>query len=403
MGGPFAGGLSLQDVLRAKARIAGEVRRTPLVPAQELNEAAGGPVFLKLENRQQTGSFKLRGALNAVLALSDRERVRGVVTVSTGNHGRAVAYACRQVGARATVCVSRLVPANKLAAIEELGAEVRVVGASQDEAQREADRLVAEESMTLVPPFDHPEVIVGQGTLGLEIAEQLAGMRANGLDQRGSEGSPDTLRKRVRSEGAGISPGDGSDGKARGAADATGGHRVLVPLSGGGLIAGVALALKSVDPDFRLVGVSVERGCAMYRSVQAGQPVEVEELASLADSLGGGIGLQNRYTFEMVRHLVDGHRLVDEEGIAAAIAHAYRFHGEVLEGAGAVGIAALLATAGRSGGSAPVSTGAVATVVVVSGGNIDPELHARLTAPSAGDEGEDASADRLALPRRGGE
>jgi threonine dehydratase len=381
MGGPFAGGLSLQDVLRAKARIAGEVRRTPLVPAPELNGAAGGPVFLKLENRQRTGSFKLRGALNAVLALPEEERARGVVTVSTGNHGRAVAYACRQVGARATVCVSRLVPANKLAAIEELGAEVRVVGASQDEAQREADRLVAEESMTLVPPFDHPDVIAGQGTLGLEIAEQVAEMRAECLDQRGSGAIRGAPRKRVRSESQGISPEDGSDGKGRDEADATGGQRVLVPLSGGGLVAGVALALKSVDPDFQVVGVSMERGCAMYRSVQAGQPVEVEELASLADSLGGGIGLDNRYTFEMVRNLVDEQRLVDEEGIAAAIAHAYRFHGEVLEGAGAVGIAALLAAGGRSERYGPGPT-----VVVVSGGNIDPELHARLTGPVRGGE-----------------
>jgi threonine dehydratase len=381
MGGPFACGLSLRDVLRAKVRIAGEVRRTPLVPAPELNGAAGGPVFLKLENRQQTGSFKLRGALSAVLALPEEERERGVVTVSTGNHGRAVAYACRQVGTRATVCVSRLVPANKLAAIEELGAEVRVVGASQNEAQREADRLVAEESMTLVPPFDHPDVIAGQGTLGLEIAEQLAEMRAENPGLQGGDESRGALRKRVRSESEGIASGAGRDGKAPGAPHGTGGHRVLVPLSGGGLIAGVALAVKAVDPDFRVVGVSMERGCAMYRSVQAGQPVEVEELASLADSLGGGVGLDNRYTFEMVRKLVDEHRLVDEEGIAAGIAHAYRFHGEVLEGAGAVGIAALLATAGCS-----EQTGPVATVVVVSGGNIDLELHARLTGPRRGGE-----------------
>jgi threonine dehydratase len=401
--------LSLQDVLRAEARIRGEVRRTPLVPAPELNAIAGGPVFLKLENRQQTGSFKLRGALNAVLALSDKERARGVVTVSTGNHGCAVAYACRQVGARATVCVSRLVPANKLAVIEELGAEVRVVGGSQDEAQREAERLVAEESMTLVPPFDHPDVIAGQGTLGLEIAEQLAEMRAESLDQRGAQERHATLRKRVRSGSAGISSGDGGDGKVPVGAGTTAEQRVLVPLSGGGLIAGVALALKSVDPEFRVVGVSMERGCAMYRSVQAGVPVEVEELPSLADSLGGGIGLDNRHTFEMVRNLVDQHQLVDEEEIALAIVHAYRFHGLVLEGAGAVGIAALLATAGGSDGSAPGSTrvvepGPVATVVVVSGGNIDPELHASLTTRSAIDEGDptDIDAKRQPHPVRGG-
>jgi threonine dehydratase len=345
MGHPLVGGLSLQDVKRARARLAAEVRRTPLVRSRALSRLTDCPVHLKLENLQRTGSFKLRGALNAVLALTNEERARGVVTVSTGNHGRAVAQACRQTGARAVVCVSRLVPANKLAAIEELGAEVRVAGASQDEAQREAERLVSEQGMALVPPFDHAEVIAGQGTLGLEILEQLA-------DERGGA-EPD------------VPP------------------RVLVPLSGGGLIAGVALALKSLEAGVTVTAVSMELGCAMYRSLQAGRPVEVEEPESLADSLGGGIGLDNRYTFRMVRELVDEHLLVDEAAIARAIRFAHLHEGQVVEGAGAAGIAGLLAEALQREGARESRGEGRATVVLLSGGNIDMQLHRRLVAEAA--------------------
>jgi threonine dehydratase len=217
--------------------------------------------------------------------------------------------------------MSRLVPRNKVAAIEALGAEIRIVGASQDEAQLEADRLVAE-GMTLVPPFDHPDIIAGQGTLGLEIIEDLPEVET-----------------------------------------------VIVPLSGGGLIAGVARAIKSAAARIRVVGVTMERGCAMYQSQKAGRPVPVEELPSLADALGGGIGLDNRYTFAMVRDLVDELLLVSEEEIADAIRHAYFEERQVIEGSGAVGIAALLAGKVRRPG---------VTAVVVSGGNIDMALHARL-------------------------
>jgi threonine dehydratase len=329
---PLLGGLSLGDVERARVRIEGVVRRTPLVESAALTSLTGAPVHLKLENRQLTGSFKLRGALNAVLALDAAERARGVVTVSTGNHGRAVALAGRRVQAPVTVCLSNLVPGNKLGAIRELGATVRIVGESQDDAQIDADRLVAEEGMTLVPPFDHPEVIAGQGTIGLEIIEQF----------------PEV-------------------------------ERVLVPLSGGGLISGVALSMRGLKPSVRVVGVSMERGCAMYSSQQAGRPCRVEEVESLADSLGGGIGLDNRYTFGMVRNLVDELVLVDEEAIAAAIRHAYHSEGQTVEGAGAVGIAALLRAGSRGSGGA--------TVALLSGGNIDPSLHARLLADAPRSEG----------------
>jgi threonine dehydratase len=333
--------VTLQDIYRARRAIAARIRRTPLAMSASLTAAVGAPVHLKLEHLQMTGSFKLRGALNAIARLSPEERARGVVGVSTGNHGRGLALAARQAGARCVICMSRLVPRNKVEGIEALDAEVRIVGASQDEAQVEADRLVAEEGMTMLPPFDHPDIIAGQGTLGLEILEDL----------------PEVAT-------------------------------AVVPLSGGGLIAGVARALKSAAPQIRTVGVTMERGCAMYQSQRAGKPVQVEELPTLADSLGGGIGLDNRYTFAMVRDLVDDLVLVSEEQIADAIRHAYFEEKQVIEGSGAVGVAALRAGLVETRG---------AVAVVVSGCNIDMALHARLVrgepvelAGSGGDPGSSA-------------
>jgi threonine dehydratase len=314
--------ITLQDIYRARQAIGAGIRRTPLAASDSLTRQVGAPVHLKLEHLQITGSFKLRGALNAIARLAAADQARGIVAVSTGNHGRALAFAAALAGTRCVVCMSRLVPRNKVEAIAALGAEVRIVGASQDEAQVEADRLVAEDGMTMLPPFDHPDIIAGQGTIGLEILEDLPEVET-----------------------------------------------VLVPLSGGGLIAGVARALKSAGPRLRVIGVTMERGCAMHRSQKAGRPVEVEELPTLADALGGGIGLHNRYTFAMVRDLVDDLLLVSEEQIAAAIRHAYFEEKQVIEGSGAVGIAALLAGALRQPG---------VTAVVVSGGNIDMALHARL-------------------------
>ena len=314
--------VTLQDIYRARQAIGARIRRTPLAMSDALTDALGAPVHLKLEHLQMTGSFKLRGAQNAIARLSPEQRSSGVVGVSTGNHGRGLALAARQAGARCTICMSRLVPANKVDGIKVLGAEVRIIGGSQDEAQAEVDRLVSEEGMTMLPPFDHPDIIAGQGTLGLEILEDLPEV--------------DT---------------------------------VIVPLSGGGLIAGVACAIKSASPRIRTVGVTMERGCAMYQSQKAGRPVQVEELPTLADALGGGIGLDNRYTFTMVRDLVDDLVLVSEEQIADAIRHAYFEEKQVIEGSGAVGIAALRAGLVEAPGVA---------AVVVSGCNIDMALHARL-------------------------
>ena len=305
--------VTLQHIRAARARIAGKVERTATVPSRSLSQHLGTPVYLKLEHRQITGSFKLRGASNAIASLSAEEKVRGVVAASTGNHGRALAHAAKLEGMRAVICMSRLVPDNKVDEIRRLGAEIRIVGNSQDDAQQEVDRLVAEERLVMLPPFDHPAIIAGQGTLGLEIIEQVA--------------------------------------------DAA---LVLVPLSGGGLGAGVAAAVKGVSPGTKVVGVSMMRGASMKTSLDAGRPVMVEELPTLADSLGGGIGLDNRLTFTMCRDLLD------EDEIAAGIRHAYQEEREIVEGAGAVAIAALLA--GKVRATGPM-------VALLSGRNIDMGLH----------------------------
>lgn len=319
--------VGFDDIVRAQERIRARVRRTLLAASPSLSDSLGAPVALKLESHQETGSFKLRGATNAILSLNAEARRRGVVTASTGNHGRALAYAARSENVPATVCMSALVPGNKVEAVRALGADVRIVGRSQDDAQDEVDRLVRDEGLVAVPPFDHADVIAGQGTIGLEIAEDR----------------PDT-------------------------------ELVLVPLSGGGLASGVAAAVRERLPEARVVGISMTRGAAMHASLRAGKPVLVEELETLADSLGGGIGLTNRYTFSMCRDLLDDVVLVSEDEIAEGIRHAFRNEREIVEGAGAVGIAALLA------GKVPVRG---PTVVLLSGRNIDEALHGRIVGAEA--------------------
>lgn len=306
----------------ARERIAETIHRTRVEPSASLSEHTGVPVHMKLEHHQKTGSFKLRGATNAVLNLSEEQRVRGVVGVSTGNHGRGLAYAARENGVRCIICMSELVPQNKIDGIRAQGAEVRIVGRSQDDAQVAVDQLVNEDGMTMIPPFDHPDIIAGQGTVGLELAEDL----------------PDLTT-------------------------------ALVQVSGGGLISGVAAALKARMPGIEVIGISMERGAAMYECQKAGKPVMVPELATLADSLGGGIGLDNVHTFAMTRDLVDEIVLVSEAEIAQAIRHAYWEEHQLVEGSGSVGIAALLSNKVRPKGP---------TALLLSGGNIDMKLHHRI-------------------------
>jgi len=308
--------ISLQAIYAARSAIAGTALRTPLVFAPALSARTSRDIRLKLETTQPTGAFKIRGAANALARLGGKDRERGVICASTGNHGRAVAQAAARLRVRATVCMSNLVPENKVAAIRALGAEVRIVGASQDEAQAEVDRLVAAEGWTAIPPFDHPDIIAGQGTIGLELLEDFAEL--------------DT---------------------------------VIVPLSGGGLIAGIASAIKPAAPAVRVIGVSMDQGAAMDVSLKAGRPVNVAEEPTLADSLGGGIGLNNRWTLEIVRELVDEVVLVSEARIADSMRALFFEEGWVAEGAGAIGLALLnqpyLASLGQR------------VAIIVSGRNVD--------------------------------
>jgi threonine dehydratase len=318
--------LSLADVYRARRRIEGRATRTPLLASALLSRIAGTQVYLKLETMQPTGSFKLRGATNALAELAERG-IRRVVTASTGNHGRAMAYAAHAVGFEAVVCMSALVPKSKVDAVDALGARVVIVGKSQDDAQIEALRLVNEEGFAFVPPFDDLNVIAGQATIGLEIMESL----------------PDTTA-------------------------------IVVPLSGGGLFSGVAFSAKRISEDIKMIGVTMERGAAMHASLAAGRPVLVDEVKTLADSLGGGIGLDNQHTFALTQALADGVVLLDEASIARGIVFAYREERLVIEGAAAVGIAAILD--GRIDATCDAKRGPI--VLVVSGSNIDMDLHRRL-------------------------
>lgn len=333
--------VTIDDIRAAAGRIAGRIVRTDTVVSHALSERLGVPVHLKLEHRQTTGSFKLRGALNAIALLDREQSARGVVAASTGNHGRALAHAAKLEGIRATVCMSRLVPANKVEEIARLGADVRIVGDSQDDAQEEVDRLVRDAGMAMVPPFDHAAVVAGQGTLGLEMLEAVA--------------EADTI---------------------------------LVPLSGGGLAGGIAAAVKAVRPATRVIGISMARGAAMKASLDAGRPVRVEELQTLADSLGGGIGLGNAVTFQLCRDNLDDVVLLSETEIADAIRHLYAVEREVVEGAGAVGVAAVLA--GKVAARGPV-------VALVSGRNIDTGLHRRIV---CGETTEPEIAEGAAAMRR---
>jgi threonine dehydratase len=291
------------------------VRETPLISSTPLEERVGSAVHLKLETLQETGTFKVRGAANKILSLTEAERARGVVTASTGNHGRAVSHVARELGTTAVVCISERVPHNKVEALRKTGAELVVEGQGQDQAAEHAEALQRDRGLAMVHPFDDPLVIAGQGTIGLELLQAL----------------PDV-------------------------------ESVLVPLSGGGLISGVALALKSASPDIGVVGVSMERSPVMYHSLQAGKPVQLPEEETLADSLLGGIGLDNVYTLDMVQTYVDDVVLVSEDEIAAAMGFLFWQHNLVTEGAGAVGVAALLS------GKTPHVGHNVA--VLISGGNV---------------------------------
>jgi threonine dehydratase len=313
-------GVTLADILAARATIRGIADATPLIPSPFMAAQAGHEFLMKMETMQPIGAFKLRGAVNAVFNLP--ADTGGVTCCSTGNHGRGVAYAARARGMRAVICMSRLVPQAKVEGIRALGAEVRIVGTSQDEAMHESRRLCAEEGLADISPFDDPRVIAGQGTIGLEMLEARPDLRT-----------------------------------------------LLVPLSGGGLAAGVAVAARAISPGIRVIGITMDRGAAMAASIAAGHPVEVPEYPSLADSLGGGIGLQNRLSFPLCRDLLDNVVLVTEDEIRHAMQVLYFEDRMVAEGGSVVGLAAVLS--GKVALDGPTAT-------ILTGRNLDMGLFTRV-------------------------
>ncbi len=308
--------LTPYDVRAAVEVVSRIAVRTPVIESQALSRRIGATVWLKLENLQVTGSFKVRGAANRMTALSEAEKQRGVVTCSSGNHGRAVAYVGEALGVVATVCVPEWVDITKLDAIRAHGAEPVLYGKTYDEAEARSLEIQRERGLAYVHPFDDPHVIAGQGTIGLELLDQVAACGA-----------------------------------------------VVVPLSGGGLIAGIAAGIKSVNRKVRIIAVSAANARVMYESVQAGKPTVMPEEETVANALAGGIGTANRHSFALVCELVDEHVLVSEGEIRDAMRFAAREHKLIVEGGGAVGLAALLHDRVTGGGGD--------MAVIVSGGNVD--------------------------------
>jgi threonine dehydratase len=308
--------LSLANIYQARQRIAPIIYKTPVLESAPLSQITGKRIYLKLENNQQTTSFKIRGAANKLLSLSQDEREKGVITVSSGNHGKAVAFVAQKLGIPAVIGLSEHVPENKVRDIQGYGAETLIAGETWDETVAQTEKVQKARGLTYIEAFDDPDIIAGQGTLMLEVLERYPWI--------------DT---------------------------------VLVPLSGGGLAGGVALAAKSINPDIRVVGVSQTGGPSMYLSIRAGAPVEVPEPPTLADALLGGIGQINRYTLDLCSRLLDDSILVSEDEIAEAIAFLLDRHQQAVEGAGAVGVAALLHQHAEIGEH---------TLIVISGGSIKP-------------------------------
>ena len=281
--------ISLDRIIEAHKKIAPYVNYTPLIYSNFLSQ--NRTVKLKLESLQITGSFKLRGAMNKLLSLSEEQKTRGVIAVSTGNHGKGVAYASSLLGIKSTIYMSSMVPQYRKEAIESLGAKVEIIGSNSDEADLHAREVSKKENIILIHPFDDEDIIAGQGTVGLEMLKEFPEV--------------DT---------------------------------VIIPTSGGGLIGGIALALKLQKPSVKVIAVSMERGPSMYESLKHGKPVDVEELETLADCLGGSIGLDNKYTFNIAKEIIDDFVLVDEDKIAEGIRLNFLEHRLVTEGAAATSV-----------------------------------------------------------------
>jgi threonine dehydratase len=313
--------ISLGDVVAARKRLEGAIYYTPCSHSQMLSAVTGQQVYLKLENLQMTGSFKERGALNRIALLTPEQAKRGVVAASAGNHAQGVAYHATKRGIRAVIVMPLATPLVKVTATRGFGAEVVLHGANYDEAYEEARRICAAQEMTFVHPFDDPAVMAGQGTIGLELLEQVQGLEA-----------------------------------------------VVVPIGGGGLIGGVACAIKESRPQVKVVGVQTSRLPSMAVAVREHHPVTIPPGTTIADGIA--VRRAGEVTYPVVARYVDEIVTVDEDEIASAILTLLEREKTLAEGAGAAGLAALL--------QKKMTLNGAKTAVVIGGGNIDVTLLSRI-------------------------
>lgn len=317
-------GPSLAEIRAARARVAAVVSTTPMEDSRFLSETLGHPVHLKAENLQRTGSYKIRGAYNLLAQLSDADKARGVVAASAGNHAQGVALAARELGIAATIFMPLGVALPKLQATRGYGADVVLHGAIVDETLRAAAEFAQRTGAVLIPPFDHPEIVAGQGTLALEILDQV----------------PEVAN-------------------------------VVVPIGGGGLISGIATVFAQLAPELgrtvRVIGVQAQNSAAYPPSLEAGAPLSIAALPTIADGIA--VGRPGALNFEIIRRTVDEVVTIEDDETAKAIVVLLERAKLVVEPAGAVGVAALLA--GKLDLEGP-------TVVILSGGNIDPMIMERI-------------------------
>jgi len=312
--------VGLEEVRAARVLLDGVVRRTPMEQCRVLEAEVGAPVYFKCENLQRTGSFKLRGAYVRISRLTAEQRSYGVVAASAGNHAQGVALAARMLGAASTVFMPSGAPLPKVAATASYGAEVHLVGETIRDALDAAVEHATSTGAVFIHPFDHPDIIAGQGSVGLEILEQCPDVRT-----------------------------------------------VLVCTGGGGLVAGIGAAIKGVDPTIRVVGVQAAGAAAFPPSLAAGRPLRLATMSTMADGIA--VPQPGNVTFDLVRDLVDEIVTVSEEALSRALLLCLERAKLVVEPAGAAGVAALMEEPQRYAG--PV-------VAVLSGGNIDPLLLLRV-------------------------
>ncbi len=322
--------VTLDDVLAAKRRIHGYCHRTPAFPSRTLSKLIGARVWLKCENLQVGGAFKARGAYNKIARLSPLERQRGVITFSSGNHAQGVARAAQSLAIPCVVVMPLDAPVTKLNATRDTyRAEVVLCGTTSDERRREAEKIARERGMTMIPPFDDEDIVAGQGTVGLEILEDLPEVDA-----------------------------------------------IVIPVGGGGLLSGVAVAVKSQHPHVQIIGVEPTNACAMAKSVEAGQVVAMQPGPTIADGLKPVA--PGHIPFIIARELVDRMVQVDDAAIMRATNLLHSRAKLVVEASGAAGVAWLLQARDPSLFDKTIA-------VILSGGNIDPALYANMTEPARAD------------------